>query len=85
MKGLKRITGILFILALLGMGVGYFLLEFTDHTAIAHKVIGFSVLAVVFLVMPMFLYFRFKGKKLKDYTLTPDNIERWREELDRKK
>lgn len=83
MKAIKIITGILFTLVLIAMGVGYYFLQFQENELVGNKIIGFSTLVLVFIVMPLFLYFRLQGKKLKDYTLTPDNIERWRKQLDK--
>lgn len=77
MKILKKITLILFILIILGLITGIILLKFTsDNEIVANKIIGFSVLIAVFVVVPIFLYIRLKGKKLKDYTLTPENIKK---------
>ncbi|MCY4560965.1 MAG: hypothetical protein OXC03_01340 [Flavobacteriaceae bacterium] len=41
-------------------------------------VVGFSVLVKVFVLMPIFLYHRWNGKKLKDYTLTKENFDKMR-------
>ena len=83
MKILKKITLILFILIILGLITGIILLKFTsDNEIVANKIIGFSVLIAVFVVVPIFLYIRLKGKKLKDYTLTPENIKKWRDKME---
>jgi len=82
-KILEKITLVLFILFVIGLITGIILLKFTaDNEIIANKIIGFSVLIVVFIVVPLFLYLRLRGKKLKDYTLTPENIKKWRDKLD---
>jgi len=82
MKIIKKINLILCILILLGLGVGLYILQFTDDTQLGNKFIGFSVLITVFILVPLFLFVRLRGKKLKDYTLTPENIKKWREKLD---
>ena len=83
MKILKKITFILFILIVLGLITGIIMLKFiSDYENIANKIIGFSILIAVFIVVPLFLYIRLKGKKLKDYTLTPENIKKWRDKME---
>lgn len=84
MKVLKIVTAVLFFAVIVALGVGYYFVEFNENPAVGNKVIGFSVLVLVFIVIPLFLYFRLKGKKLKDYTLTPENIEKWRKEIDKR-
>lgn len=44
------------------------------------KIIGFSVLALTFVYLPLFLVHRWKGKKLSDYTLTDENFQKMRHE-----
>lgn len=83
MEIIKKITLILFILVMTGLAIGFYLLKFTDYdVSLGNRFIGFSVLIGVFLMIPLFLIIRLRGKKLKDYTLTPENIERWRKKLD---
>ena len=48
-------------------------------------IIGICVLASVFIFMPLFLLHRWKGKKLKDYTLSPENMEKMKQTLYEKK
>lgn len=84
MKIIKIITAVLFFAVIIALGVGYYFVEFDENPNIGNKIIGFSVLVLVFIVIPFFLYIRLKGKKLKDYTLTPENIEKWRKEIDKR-
>lgn len=79
---IKLVNLILSIVVLIGFATGIFMLNFTDEEALGTKFVGFSVLVTIFLLMPLFLYVRLRGKKLKDYTLTPENIEKWRNKLD---
>ena len=37
-------------------------------------VVGIGVLLFAFVFLPLFLYYRYKGKKLTDYTLDKDKI-----------
>jgi len=40
------------------------------------KIIGISVLLLAFVLLPLFLYYRFRNKNLKDYMLTKENIDK---------
>ena len=42
-------------------------------------IIGVSVLVGTFIFMPLFLAHRWKGKKLKDYTLSEENLKKMKE------
>ena len=42
-------------------------------------IIGVSVLVGTFIFMPLFLAHRWKGKKLKDYTLSDENLKKMKE------
>jgi len=39
-----------------------------------HKFVGFGVAGLFFIVMPTFIFHRWKDKKVKDYMLTEENI-----------
>jgi len=45
-------------------------------------IIGLSVLIGAFIFMPIFLAIRWKGKKLKDYTLSDENLKKMREKAE---
>jgi len=51
---------------------------------LGNKIIGFTVLTAAFVFMPVFLVHRWKGKRLKDYTLSKENLDKVRN-LDQKK
>ena len=69
---------ILGIAILIAIGVGfYFRIE--GDLITGDRIIGISVLASSFILMPIFLYVRWKGKRLKDYTLSDENIKRMRD------
>lgn len=61
------------------MGVGFYVKVFMENEILGNKIIGIAVLAVVFVLMPIFLYVRLHKKKLKDYTFTPENIKKMRD------
>ena len=51
----------------------------------AQKLIGFGVLGLFIVVFPLFTYYRWKDKDLKDYMLTKENLDKMRENQKRKK
>lgn len=55
-----------------------------DHEAIAHKYIGLGTVGLFLVAMPLFLIKESKGKKMKDYMLTKENIKKMQEK-ERKK
>ena len=44
-----------------------------------NKYIGFGVVGIFLVAMPLFLIFESRGKKMKDYMLTDENIRKMRE------
>ncbi len=46
--------------------------------ALSHKYIGFGTVGIFLVAMPLFIFKESKGKKMKDYMLTEDNIKRMR-------
>jgi hypothetical protein len=48
----------------------------------SEQLIGFGVLGLFFVFMPLFLVYRWKGKQLKDYTLSAENLKKMRETLE---
>ena len=55
------------------------ILGFTLDVAYSEKLIGFGVVGLFFLVFPLFSYHHWKGKKLKDYMLTKENLDKMRD------
>lgn len=51
----------------------------------SQKLIGFGVLGLFIVVFPLFTYYRWKDKDLKDYMLTKENLDKMRENQKRKK
>ena len=43
------------------------------------KFIGFGVMGIFFIVFPLFSYYRWKDKDVKDYMLTKENLDKMRE------
>jgi hypothetical protein len=71
---MKYIIGLFFIASLTSIILGYFLdLEY------AQKLIGFGVLSLFFIVIPLFSYHHWKDKDPKEYMLTKENLDKMRE------
>jgi hypothetical protein len=80
---MKYLLAFLFFGILFSITVGLYVNN-SGNTLLGNKIIGFSVLTAAFIFMPIFLIHRWKGKKLKDYTLSKENLEKLRN-LDQKK
>jgi len=74
MKLIKLITWIAFIASMTSIICG-FLLEIEA----SQKLIGFGVVGLFLVVFPLFSYYRWKDKDLKDYMLTKENLDKMRE------
>lgn len=75
---MKRLIIILFFVLVLTMATGFYF-RYVEEYAIGDHFIGFTILAAIFLLMPLFLYHRWKDRKVKDYMLTEDNIKKMRD------
>lgn len=42
------------------------------------KLIGFGVVSLFFIVFPLFSYYRWKDKDLKDYMINKENLDKMR-------
>lgn len=80
MTTLKYITLILFIASLGSIITGYFL-----ESEYSQKLIGFGVSGLFLLVFPLFSYYRWKDKDVKDYMITKESLDKMRENQKRKK
>lgn len=75
---MNLILKMLGILILIAIGTGFYF-RLNDDELLGDKIIGVAVLASAFILMPIFLYVRWKGKKLEDYTLSEKNFKKMRE------
>lgn len=66
---------LLIVLASLALIVYGFVLDDTE-TVLANKCIGFGTVGLFLIAMPLFLIKESKGKKIKDYMLTEENIRK---------
>ncbi len=72
---MKYIIGILFI-ASVGSIIAGFILK---PDVISEKLIGYGVVGLFIFVIPLFTYHRWKDRKVNDYMLTKENIEKMRD------
>jgi uncharacterized membrane protein len=74
MKLIKLITLIAFIASATSIICGLVL-----DVANSQKLVGFGVIGLFLIVFPLFSYYRWKGKDVKDYMLTKENLDKMRE------
>ena len=79
MNKLRRlfIIFLFFALAVL-LGVGFYVLH-NGNPASGHKYIGLAVVGGFFVLMPTFIYHRWKDRKVADYMLTDDALKRMKD------
>jgi hypothetical protein len=75
---MNTLLKILSVLILLAIGTGFYF-RMNEELLMGDRIIGLAVLASAFILMPLFLYHRWKGKKLKDYTLSEENLNKMKE------
>ncbi len=80
MKLIKIITLIAFIVSITSIVCGLIL-----NVEYSEKLIGFGVIGLFLVVFPLFSYYRWKGKNLKDYMLTKENLDKMRENQRKRK
>ena len=71
---MKYIIGVLFISVLISMGVGFYVKS--GDEALGNLIIGLTLMAGFFVLMPLFIYHRWKNRSVKEYMLTKENIEK---------
>lgn len=81
MKNILKILSILILIALITGG--YF--KLTDESMLGDRIIGIAVLAATFILLPIWLYYSWRGKRLQDYTLTDENIRKMKEKNEQRK
>ena len=74
---MKLFLRIFFFSILSCLIIGFYIKTFENSNE-GNKIIGLTVLTAAFIFMPIFLVHRWKGKKLKDYTLSKENLEKLR-------
>ncbi len=79
---MKYFLMVLFIAVLLGLGLGFYIKS--DDVATGDLLIGLSLVAGFFVLMPLFIYHRWKDKNVKDYMLNRENIMKMHEHQKKK-
>lgn len=80
MKLIKIITFIAFITSFTSIICGL-----TLNLDYAQKLIGFGVIGLFLVVFPLFSYYRWKDKDIRDYMLTKENLDKMKENQKQKK
>ena len=78
---MKILVKILSYLVFVGVFIGIFIKEIIGDQ-IGDIILGVSVIIGTCVFMPLFLAHRWKGKRLKDYTLSEENLKKMREKAD---
>ncbi|QNJ97723.1 hypothetical protein [Constantimarinum furrinae] len=73
---MKYVIIILFFSILICGGIGFYIKP--DNFATGDFLIGISIVTGVFILMPLFIYYRWRKRSVKDYMLTKENIEKMR-------
>ena len=74
---MRWLLNLLFWGGVVNLFYGFYYKSYIDYTQ-GEKWIGFSVLWLTFIYLPIFLVHRWKGKRLEDYTLTDENFAKMR-------
>ena len=75
---MRNFLWLLFISILISLASGLYFKNSLDEV-IGERIIGFTVLTGAFIYLPLFLYHRWKNKRLKDYTLSEENLKKMKE------
>ena len=74
---MRIFINILSILILIGLIAG-FVIKSKDEI-LGDRVLGITILAGAFVLMPSFIIYQSKGKKIKDYMLTNENLKKMKD------
>ena len=72
---MKTILKILFIIFIVWMVIGIYFLNIKHPNA--QIVMGLGVLFMAFILMPIFIYYRYKDNKYKKYIINDKKIKDW--------
>jgi flagellar biosynthesis protein FliP len=73
---MKYFLRILLIVVFTGIAIGFYVKQSDEK--LGHLIIGMSLTVGVFILMPVFIYHRWKDRSVKDYMLTKESIEKMR-------
>ena len=80
---MRIVLFIFFFLALFLVSYGFYIRQ--EDLATGELCIGLGVTTLFFIWMPVFVYYRWKGKDVKEYMLTEENILKMRKHTNSKK
>ncbi|SDW99400.1 hypothetical protein [Aequorivita viscosa] len=80
---MKYFLIILFFAVAIALGVGFYIK--VDDEATGKLIIGLSLMVGFLVLMPSFIYHRWKDKDVKDYMLNKENIMKMHEYQKKKK
>jgi len=61
------------------LSIGSVLTGFLFESEFSEKFIGFGVVGIFLIVIPLFSYHHWKGKDVRDYMITKENLDKMRE------
>ncbi len=70
---MKILIGFLAVAALTSIILGFII-----DSEYSQQLIGFGVVGLFIIVFPLFSYYRWKDKNVKDYMITKENLEKMR-------
>lgn len=68
-----------FILLIFVISISLMVCGFVLDVDYSEKLVGFGVVLLFLVGFPLFSFYRWKNKDLKDYMLTKENLEKMRE------
>ena len=74
---MKYFIIILFFSIVICISIGFYIKP--EDEATGKLIIGLSLMAGFFILMPTFIYYRWKDRKVNDYMLTKENILKMRD------
>lgn len=84
MKKVRRILMIvIFFSIVIALATGFYYRS-EEAFAVGDKIIGIAILSGAFVLMPIFLYHRWKDRNVTDYMLNEENIRKMRDYNDSK-
>lgn len=85
MHKLRRILIIILFFGLMALfAFGFYYQSQENGLILGNQMIGLAVVGGFFILMPLFIYHRWKNKKVEDYMLTKENILKMKEFNDSK-
>ena len=73
---MKYIIKFLLLISFIGLCLGFYIKS--ENTVSGDYLIGLSLILLMFIIMPLFIYNRWKNKDIKDYMLTEESIKKMR-------